>query len=126
MQMTDAFSDRADFSGIGGKGALKIHDIAQKVYIDVDEQGTEAAAFTWAVFSTINGPLGVIEMKVDRPFIFFIRDTRTGTILFLGRVTALKAAALILSHISYGDAVQRHALSKAGPISNIQNKTEEK
>jgi len=89
MGMVEPFSDAADFSGIDQEHSLKIGDITQKTYIQVDENGTEAAAAGITEFELISGILGVAEVTVDHPFIFFIRDTQTGTILFLGRVTDL-------------------------------------
>jgi serpin B len=89
MGMVEPFSDKADFSGIYQGHPLKIGDITQKTYIRVDENGTEAAAVGVMKFELISGHLGVVEMIVDRPFIFFIRNMGTGTILFLGRITDL-------------------------------------
>jgi serpin B len=79
----------ADFSGMDGTHRLSIQNIFQKTYIQVDEEGTEASAVNMTIFETINAPLGNVSMVVDHPFIFFIRDTQSGTILFLGRVTSL-------------------------------------
>ena len=83
LGMPDAFSLAADFSGITGRRDLKIDDVIHKAFISVDEAGTEAAAATGVsiVLSSIQPVL-----RVDRPFIFLIRDAPTGTILFLGRV----------------------------------------
>jgi len=86
MGMPDAFGC-ADFSGIGG--GLFIRDVYHKAFVAVDEEGTEAAAAT-AV--PLQGRASrEIEFKVDRPFIFMIRDIKTGAILFLGRVLNPKA-----------------------------------
>ena len=86
MGMPDAFGDRADFSGMTGYKDLVISQIVHKVLVSVDERGTEAAASTAVVVQT-SGPVKVpTTVTVDRPFIFLIRDTATGTILFLGRV----------------------------------------
>lgn len=82
----------ADFSGMDGERELFLDEIIQKTYIQVNEEGTEAAAATGMVFETISGVLGSVDMVVDRPFIFFIRDIETGTILFLGRVTDLPSS----------------------------------
>ena len=62
-----------------------IEDVVHKAYIEVEEEGTEAAAATGTVMRKKNGdkPKPLI---VDRPFIFIIRDNETGTILFIGRV----------------------------------------
>jgi len=76
-----AFSGGADFSGMA-EGEFFITQAVHKAFIRVDERGTEAAAATGM---TVGRGL-VKEVKVDRPFLFLIRDQRTGTILFLGRV----------------------------------------
>jgi serpin B len=91
MGMEDAFDPaRADFSGMvegTPPEALFIGDVLHKAFISVDENGTEAAA------ATVVGMVGAAapteeppEVRIDRPFIFAIRDTETGTVLFMGRV----------------------------------------
>ncbi len=89
MGMTDAFVwNTADFSGMTGDRDLFISDVVHKAFVSVDEEGTEAAAATGVVIApTAMPPDPDIEVKVDRPFIFLIRDIETGAILFLGRVT---------------------------------------
>ncbi len=63
---------------------LGITDVIHKAYIDVNEEGTEAAAATGVVVGTTSlGPPPVV-FRADRPFLFLIRDTRSGSILFLG------------------------------------------
>ena len=84
MGMPDAFSGNADFSGIDGTKDLVISDIIHKAYIAVDEKGTEAAAATGVVFKLTSFLADF--MNINRPFIFFIRDLDSGTILFAGRV----------------------------------------
>jgi serpin B len=54
--------------------------------VAVDEAGTEAAAATAVVVGKMSMPTIDVQLTVDRPFIFLIRDTETGSILFLGRV----------------------------------------
>ena len=82
-----AFTDKADFSGISGDQSLYVSTIAQKAFIDVDEKGTEASAATIAVVQQKAAPGGEpLQIKIDRPFIFQIRDTATGAILFMGTV----------------------------------------
>jgi serpin B len=86
MGMVDAFDpNAADFSGIDGQNDLYISDAIHKAFVAVDEKGTEAAAATVVVMMTSLMPEG-IELTIDRPFFFFIRDVPSGTILFLGRV----------------------------------------
>ena len=87
MGMADAFDGRADFSGMTGSRDLWISEVVHKAFVSVDEDGTEAAAAT-AVVMLESGPgKEPIAVTVDRPFIFLIRDTGTGTVLFLGRVS---------------------------------------
>jgi serpin B len=68
---------------------LYIGDVLQKAFISVDEKGAEAAAATVVemVAGAAPNPTTPPEVRVDHPFIFAIRDTQSGTILFLGRVT---------------------------------------
>jgi serpin B len=85
MGMPVAFSEAADFSGMTGKRELFIADVVHKAFVSVDEAGTEAAAAT-AVVMELTAMPEVVEVTLDRPFIFLIRDIETGTILFVGRV----------------------------------------
>ena len=85
MGMRDAF-EAADFSGINGKKDLFISEILHKAYVSVDEEGTEAAAATAVIISLTAMPEAPVEMTLDHPFIYLIRDNETGTILFVGRV----------------------------------------
>jgi serpin B len=85
----DAFTDRADFSGITTAEQLLISAVVHQAYIDVDEQGTEAAAATAIALRPMalrRGP-EPIPLTVDRPFLFAILDTATSLPLFLGQVT---------------------------------------
>lgn len=77
----------ADFSGITTAEQLFIAEVIHQANIDVDEKGTEAAAATAVVMDLGSGPGEPIELTVDRPFMFALRDTQTGAIVFLGRVT---------------------------------------
>jgi serpin B len=88
MGMRDAFSpDDADFSGMTGNPELFISDVVHKAFVAVDEAGTEAAAATAVIVGTTSAPGGpLVEVTIDRPFIFLIRDIETGAILFVGRV----------------------------------------
>ena len=87
MGMPHAFAGSADFSGMTGSRDLWISEVVHKAFVSVDEKGTEAAAATGV--SMLLGGFGedTIAVTVDRPFIFLIRDTGTGTVLFLGRVS---------------------------------------
>lgn len=90
MGMPDAFNpDAADFSGMDGTRELFISDLLHQASITVDEAGTEAAAATAAVIgvtSAMPPEDEPVEMTIDRPFVFMIRDTNTGAVLFVGRV----------------------------------------
>jgi serpin B len=86
MGMPVAFSDEADFSGMTGNRELTITDVVHKAFVSVDEAGTEAAAATAVVVGLTAIPVQPVQVTVDRPFMFLIRDIETGTILFVGRV----------------------------------------
>jgi serpin B len=92
MGMPDAFDPtRADFTGmVDGTPPepLFIGDVLHKAFISVDENGTEAAAATIVLgeAGSAQEETEPLEVRIDRPFIFAIRDTQTGTVLFLGRV----------------------------------------
>jgi serpin B len=86
MGMPDAFSELADFSGMTGTRDLFISAVVHKAFISLDEEGTEAAAATGGVVSATSGPQGHVYLTVDRPFVFLIRDGKTGAVLFVGRV----------------------------------------
>ncbi len=84
------FSPQADFSGMSTEMGLSVSAIRHKAYVSVDEIGTEAAAAT-SLSSTIVSccppPPTPIYFSADRPFLYLIRDNRTGGILFFGRLT---------------------------------------
>jgi serpin B len=87
MGMPVAFSDGADFSGMTGNRELLISDVIHKSFVSVDEAGTEAAAATAVIMRATGLPVGEpVEVSLDRPFLFLIRDISTGSILFVGRV----------------------------------------
>jgi len=87
MGMADAFDPaKADFSGMSGKKDLFISAVVHKAFVDVNEEGTEAAAATAVVarMTAVAEPPPVF--RADHPFLFLIRDTKTGAILFFGRI----------------------------------------
>jgi serpin B len=87
MGMSDAFSpDRADFSGMAGHKNLYISAVIHKAFVQVNEEGTEAAAATGAVVGVTSIGLSSPVFKADHPFIFFIRDNASQSILFFGRI----------------------------------------
>jgi serpin B len=85
MGIADAFNGRADFSRMDDTRNLYIHDVIHSAWINVDEEGTEAAAATHVSSHVMASPKFVI-FRADHPFIYLIRDNDTGTILFVGRV----------------------------------------
>jgi len=88
MGMNDMFSDGvADFSGIDGTKQLYVSEVLQKAFIEVNEEGSEAAAATGAVMMMRSMPAPPEQFIADHPFIFFIRDKTTGMLLFQGRVS---------------------------------------
>jgi serpin B len=89
MGMPLAFDfGKADFSGMTTQEPLFISKVLHQANISVDENGTEASAATVVVMDAGSAaPQHVVSMHVDRPFVFAMRDTSTGAILFLGRVS---------------------------------------
>lgn len=86
MGVRQAFDPRrADFSGMTARERLFVSAVLHKAFVDVNEAGTEAAAATGMVFDAVSAPPPA-TFRADRPFVFLIRDNRTGSILFLGRV----------------------------------------
>jgi serpin B len=90
LGMTDAFDkSKADFSRMDGTNDLYVGAVIHKAFVDVNEEGTEAAASTAVVMedgATAMEPR-TGEFHADHPFLFLIRDNGTGGILFLGRVS---------------------------------------
>jgi serine protease inhibitor len=90
LGMTDAFIyGQADFSGMNGRKDLFIGDVIHKAFVEVNEEGTEAAAATAVVMMAGAAPLNprpIPVFRADHPFLFLIRDNHSGSILFLGRV----------------------------------------
>ncbi|HZJ74885.1 MAG TPA: serpin family protein [Perlabentimonas sp.] len=86
MGMPLAFSNTADFTGMSKKKDLKIDEVFHKAFIEVSEEGTEAAAATAVVIVRKTSVISN-EFRANRPFMFFIRENESGNILFLGRIT---------------------------------------
>lgn len=92
MGMKDAFHEgKADLSGMDGSHKLFLSQVVQKTFIAVDEKGTEAAAATAVMVAgramRLHNEPPPKEFKADHPFFFFLRDVKSRTILFAGRVT---------------------------------------
>jgi serpin B len=86
MGITSAFdAGKADFSGMDGKQDLHLSAVLHKAYVDVNEEGTEAAAATGVLIEEAMIRVTPI-FRADHPFLFLIRDNKTGSILFMGRV----------------------------------------
>ena len=88
LGMKAAF-ERADFGGMSDGGEpLSISDVIHKAFVDVNEEGTEAAAATGVAVkaTSFRPPSEPKVFRADRPFLFVIRDTKTESVLFLGRV----------------------------------------
>lgn len=88
MGMRDAFSSQADFSGMDGGRDLFISEVVHKAYVDVNEEGTEAAAATGTIMLGMAAPKPqpIPVFRADHPFIFLIRENTSNGILFFGRV----------------------------------------
>ncbi|NWV17932.1 ILEUB inhibitor, partial [Origma solitaria] len=85
MGLLDLFSGgKADLSGMSGARDLFVSAIVHKAFVEVNEEGTEAAAATAADIALLCMPI-VEEFNADHPFLFFIRHNPTQSILFLGR-----------------------------------------
>ena len=91
LGMSDAFdANLADFSGMTSAKDLMISNVLQKALVEVDEKGTEAAAATAVIIGITSAPVEADPqvIKIDHPFLFFIRDLETNATLFMGRVIA--------------------------------------
>ena len=87
MGMTDAFSDKANFSKIDGTLKLKIQNVIHQAFVEVNEEGTEAAAATAVIVGIkMAMPVMPVIFRADRPFMFFIQEETSNTILFMGRL----------------------------------------
>ena len=87
MGMPDLFDPlKADLSGMDGMKDLLIGSVVHQATVEVDESGTVATAATSAGATTSAFSSGPPMVAIDRPFLFLIRDTRNGSILFMGHV----------------------------------------
>ncbi|HNW68895.1 MAG TPA: serpin family protein [Bacteroidales bacterium] len=86
MGMPEAFSDRADFSGMTGTKDLKISKVIHKAFVEVNETGTEAAAATAVVMRVKSMPVAPPEFRADHPFMFIIKENTDNSILFAGNI----------------------------------------
>jgi serpin B len=88
MGMPTAFTGKADFSGIDPQRSLAISAVVHKAFVDVAEEGTKAAAAAGITMhpTAIRMPEPAVVFRADHPFLYLIRDTRTGVVLFIGRL----------------------------------------
>ncbi len=88
-------ASKADFSGMNGRKDLAISAVIHKAFVDVSEKGTEAAAATGMVMtrSSVMIRPKFVTFRADHPFLFLIRDLKTGSVLFLGRLVEPKDVA---------------------------------
>lgn len=86
LGMPTAFTDKADFSGMNGRKDLYIQNAFHKAFVEVSEEGTEAAAATGVAMGLKSMPMDLLVFRADRPFLFFIEDTKSGLLLFMGRM----------------------------------------
>ncbi|HRS52266.1 MAG TPA: serpin family protein [Candidatus Marinimicrobia bacterium] len=86
LGMIQAFTTQANFTKINPDGNLLISEVKHKTFVDVNEEGTEAAAVTVIGFGRTSAGPQEIYFLVNRPFIFVLRENNTGTILFVGKI----------------------------------------
>lgn len=86
MGMVLAFSNQADLSGITDAERLKIDNVTHQATLAVDELGTEASAATAIQIRPVSAPPPGVLFRADHPFFMAIRDNRSGTLLFMGRI----------------------------------------
>jgi serpin B len=90
MGMGLPFTPRADFSGMTeGRERLWISQVVHKAFVDVNEEGAEAAGATAVIMEGVSAimPREPVMFRADHPFAFVVRDNRSGSVLFAGRVT---------------------------------------
>ena len=85
LGMGIAFSDAADFSDINGFGGLRIDEVRHKAFIEVNEEGTEAAAVTSVVMVETTAP-AIPLFNANKPFLFVIHERKTNSVLFIGKM----------------------------------------
>ncbi len=83
-----AFSNRADFTGMTCKKELKIDKVIHQTFINIDETGTEAAAATAVIMRKITSvnPADKVIFNANHPFVYLIKENKTGSILFIGQL----------------------------------------
>ncbi len=85
LGMPTPFSNKANFTGINERNELKIDQIYHQSYFKIDEEGSEAAGATAVVISTKSATINTNKFIANKPFIYLIKENKTGLILFIGR-----------------------------------------
>lgn len=88
LGLTSVFGENADLSGVTGTNALAVSDVMHKAVVEVNEEGTVAAAAT-AIRSRMKSFVRTVNFHVDHPFLFYIRDKLTSAIWFIGEIHTL-------------------------------------
>ena len=89
LGMNQAFIEGgADFTGMSPRGDLYVSSVKQQTFVDIHEEGTEAAAVTTVTMAPTSMPV-IPVMRVDRPYLFAIRERFSGTILFVGKIVRM-------------------------------------
>ncbi len=88
LGMGIAFTRQADLSGISQAAPLRITRVDHKTFVDINEEGTEAAAVTSVGVGVTSAPARV-SVTIDRPYVFVIRERLSGTVLFTGRILSI-------------------------------------
>ncbi len=86
LKAKSLFEDSVDFSAINGEKNLRISSAVHKAFIEINEEGAESSSATGVHLVYLNAPF---PLKIDRPFLFMIRDNSNGLILFMGKVMTL-------------------------------------
>ena len=85
--MKDLFDEsKSDLSGVDGSQDLYVSHVIHKAYVEVNEEGTEAAAATAVVMKMTCMPRPLVVFRADHPFLFFIKHIQSGSVLFMGRL----------------------------------------
>jgi len=94
LGMPDVFNpETANLSGIDGKEDLFVSLVVQQAFVEVDEQGTVAAAATGTSVGLALVSSGPVPLVIDHPFLFLVRDRNTGSLVFMGRVEDPRSSA---------------------------------
>ena len=92
MGMTEPFDVKADFSNLADADSIHITDATQSNVFMINEKGTEAASATKVDigYDVAPDPVKTVEFFVNRPFLFFVMENSTKTVLFAGKVSSIE------------------------------------